>query len=145
MSDDSLQAELRALRAVPENDARMAAVRRAVLSRIETRRRAAAGLAYAASLAMLVAAAALWLRGPMTLPPLEPVVFDLPAAPQFAFVKPDRRPPVATSPPVRSSEIRVVSVSKGEGVDDGAASAMLELPSSNPKVVLYFLAESKGE
>jgi len=139
MLDRDLQ-ELGRIEAPPE---RLDAVRARVLARID-RRRSMLPLVWAAgSAATLVLA--LWLWGPRA-PEAETLRFAWtpPRPPGFAWTIPERKAaPAAEKRGKTEREIRVVEWT--ESTEERPGTTLLELPSSDPDVVLYFIVDGNLE
>lgn len=144
--DENLR-ELGRIEAPPE---RIDAVRARVLARIDRRRKMLPLVWAAGSMATLVLA--LWLWGPRA-PEAEALRFAWapPKPPGFAWSIPERKAavpkPAARPRPEATPEIQVVDWT--ESTEERPGTALLELPSTDPNVVLYFIvdgsAEPKGE
>ncbi len=151
MTESELLTGLTELRDAPSDDVRLGVVRRRVHERLAHRRRNVALWAWSASAATL-AAAMLWISWNATEPVgLQAVSFALPEPPSFAFVIPSRlqrivaAPVPKSRPPAPEEGIRVAAVIEPEPGQAGGVATLLQLPSSDPDVLMYFLIESQGE
>ena len=132
---------IRLLRDAPVDEERLAEVRRRVLLKVDARRPGPGRWILAGALSSLLLAVVLW---PTTLKLDAPVIaWSAPAPPEWALERPvgarHAEPRRAVAPPrtVRESEITVVAVEEN--------AAMLQIPTSNPDVVLYWLVDGGGE
>ena len=140
MIDDSI----RLLRDAPVDEARLAEVRRRVLAKVGSRRPSLVRWALAGAVSSVLLAAVLW---PTTLklnPPA--IVWSAPVPPEWAFEPvliewaDHSLAPVARSlevSPQPEPETTVVAVHEG--------AAMVQIPTSNPDVVLYWLVDGGGD
>jgi hypothetical protein len=151
----SEQDSIRLLRDTPVDARRLAQVRGRVLERLAARRSGPGRWILAGAAAvMLLAAAVAWTARRVELE--APVVTaKAPQAPEWALAPMPRRakvdpglPPRARwrdgDRPVRPRDIEVVAVQAAPETG-GADTALLEIPTSNPDVVLYWLVDSGGD
>ena len=140
----ALQAHLRPDSPGPSDAQMLADVRRRVLSRLARRpwtgrlRWAAAG-----GLAAVLAAAVLWPgRPPGPLP--APITLAAPKAPDIAFTPRNRKiaPPPQKKEKIESKSRPAVQVARAAGPDEDL---LVELESSNPDVLIYWLMEPAGD
>jgi hypothetical protein len=133
-----MQDPIRLLREVPIDAVRLAAVRRRVIERLGRPRLWRGRWALAGATALAVSCAVLWLtRTPELEPPA--LTWHAPAPPDWALNPPSVRAPEPAKQPPRPTPRapRVVSTEN--------ETALLEIPTSNPDVVLYWLIDSGGD
>jgi|GEM_PF-3185971 len=143
---NALDQELRELRQSAPPPERLDAVRARVLARIESRLRILPVFWLAGSAATAAFALLLW-------SPIVPEQKTLrfawapPEPPGFAWRIPHRRPAtgqnLAATPASQPSEFRVVEWSKSS--DKQLRATLLQLPSTDPNVVVYFIVDDKGD
>jgi len=140
------QDPIRLLRDAPVDSAKLAELRGRVLERLGRRRLWPGRWVLAGASAFALLLGALWL--PRTEEPQSPAIaFGAPAPPEWALDPPPARLPAqtaATAPArqiVRAEPVRqaatIVSIEN--------ETALLEIPTSNPDVVLYWLVDGAGD
>ena len=136
-----IQDSIRLLRDAPVDERRLAAVRRRVIERLERRRFWPGGWALATATALGLALVGLWRTRTPELE-LPAITWNAPAPPEWALDPAPIRPttPVARVRPAAKSARRAPRVVSAE-----RETALLEIPTSNPDVVLYWLVDGGGD
>ena len=148
-----MRESMQILRETPIDARRLAGIRRQVLDRLAARRGGPGRwiLAGAVSVLLLALGAALWPRQLELDAPA--IAWSAPPSPEWALstLRPAARLPEVSQPSPGSNAgvpevaaIEVVSI-QDAAEPEGPQTAVLEIPTSNPDVVLYWLVDGGGD
>ena len=137
---------IRLLREAPVDSARLAAVRGRVLERLARRRLWPGTWVLVGASAFGLVLAALWTERTQVLR-LPPLAWSAPAPPEWALdPTPARTPPPSRVTRPAARRVRTEPVRKEATiVSIENETALLEIPTSNPDVVIYWLVDGGGD